>query len=187
MAKVKCADCGFLTARHNHDGSLVEIPADTRETGEAPRIRGSQRGTDPLFDNLPICFVGAHNIGKEAGTASQANFVHVLRTERECARFTEWQSGLDPRGHKEMLDQKALREWQEERRVADRDFQAQQRSEDIERQERQRKEDLEREEARRRNDREWQRRQDVRRWLLSVITAIVSLILGAVLTALLRK
>lgn len=70
-----------------------------------------------------------------------------------------------------MVDQQALREWQEERRRNDRDWQEAQRKGDQDRQRTQRKGDQDRQDGQRRSDRIW---------------AIVLLVVGAVLGWLLK-
>lgn len=50
-------------------------------------------------------------------------------TRRISASWTKLQEGYTPREHKEMVDQKEKREYQEERRTQDEAFRSQQRKE----------------------------------------------------------
>ena len=46
--------------------------------------------------------------------------MQVIHEERECGEsFTEWQLGFTPKEHREMLDRKEWRDWQERQRKED--------------------------------------------------------------------
>jgi hypothetical protein len=176
---VKCQNCGFLSLR---DGAtrLIEADIEAREEGHT-----SHSGCS----STPYCFLMAIRIDKEPGPAEVAapkRFVAIISRDRECSKFTDWHPGMSPKEHKEMIDEQRLREWQEERRTADRAFQAQQRHDDIERESRQREEDQKRDAARLQVDRDWQAGQARanRFWqialaLLAVAAGIFGVCLGS--------
>ena len=45
---------------------------------------------------------------------------HIIDDDRTCQEFTKWRQGFTPKEHREMLDRKDFREWQEKQRKSDR-------------------------------------------------------------------
>ena len=159
---VKCQDCGFLSLRKHATQELIEATEYTRQQGVLK--------PDGQCEMVPVCFVKAFNFSKESQPRSGADEnnqerVRIFTTERDCNSWVEWQQGYTPKEHKEMLDQEALRKWQEDRRESDRKF----------------------EEEIRDGERKWQAsvRTDDRKWQIKwqIIFISVAAVLGAVLGA----
>lgn len=158
---VRCENCGFLCLRKNTQ-ELVETPQVTREKGELNRD-----GYEGTHERQPVCFVMAFSLKGEikpdSGHAQE--FKRIITADRDCTSWVQWQEGYTPKEHKEMVDQKALREWQQE----------------------QRRKDQARDDALRAEMRNWQERQALRQWGLSVVTALLSASVGAMLGYYLKK
>jgi hypothetical protein len=125
---VRCADCGFLAVKHPKNRTLCEVELNLREQGkEWPK---TPDGLNSLYDTIPICFVRAAKLAEEMHGTGGASFYHVIRRERDCIAFTFWQQGFSPREHKEMLDSKEQRAWQEARHKEDQAFQERMRADE---------------------------------------------------------
>lgn len=62
------------------------------------------------------------NLWSESGdsdTATKQTIRSVIQNDRTCALFTEWHQGFTPKEHQEMMDRKAMLEWQTKREDAD--------------------------------------------------------------------
>lgn len=114
---VKCAECGFLTLRHRESRELAEVEWATRETGSVPT-----KGPYSLYERTPLCFERAFPLQEEAKGDSPDEVVRVFQSDRECPSFTPWQQGFTPKEHREMLDRREMRDWQERREREDRDW-----------------------------------------------------------------
>jgi len=118
---VKCRECAFLTAHRLTDLQYVEISSYVRKTGDVPYVSGTGVGT-PVYNPVPVCFVGAAPINEEVTNRTKNEFLRVISVERDCPEFSQWQPSRGPREHKEMLDQKRMLEWQEARLQKDREW-----------------------------------------------------------------
>jgi hypothetical protein len=131
MARVRCADCGFLAVRNSSSKTLHEAESYARETGHLLQY----------YEKGPVCFVGAFRLDDEMHGMDSAEFLRVISKERDCPRFYPWVQGFTPKEHQAMLRDETLLKWQEERREADRRWQQEQRDKDQQRQEQQRRRD----------------------------------------------
>lgn len=124
---VTCRTCGFLCARQL-DLQLIGVSVRFREAGLAENSHRPE----------PICWKHAQPIteefGKAGGETLARRFLAVINKPRDCGAWMQWQEDCSPREHQDMLDQKALLDWQSE----------------------QRQKDWERQEAGKRTDRKWQ-------------------------------
>ena len=96
--KVKCQDCGYLTAWC--DGELVEVTRNQRMTGERPSSK---------VQYLPICHEDAHPISTEyapspdlapSGDARGRRYLEVITADRVCGKFAPYQPGRSPEQHR---------------------------------------------------------------------------------------
>ena len=131
---VKCSECGFLALRKWGNSQLVEAIKDYRESGQKPL---------PIYyrdvDSCPICFVMAYDLVSEVEESAKQRLPNesgdwsgynkiVIQKDRECPPdnksfgFTEYQQGFTPKEHREMLDRKAMLEWQAAREREDKGF-----------------------------------------------------------------
>ena len=119
MAKVKCADCGYLALRGNLSRQLVEVD-------EACRIHGLNPAPDGvnLYCGSPICAVMAFDLAKEDSDSTAEDWLEIFDRERPCEKFVAWSRGLTPKEHIEMMQERARLEWQSQREDADRAWRA---------------------------------------------------------------
>jgi len=120
---VKCIDCGFLAVRDLRSRQLVEMEQGYRIKGESPQVIDFS----PHFNiyDAPRCFVRAYDLREEIKKdtrrcSSQEKILPVINSDRDCKLFTEWQQGFTAKEHREMLDRKEWRDWQENQRKSDR-------------------------------------------------------------------
>jgi len=122
MVKVKCGECGFISARDWKTRQFAEIDDKKRCSGEI----GSELGG---FEPAPICFINSFDIKEEVEVLRKAahdepthdsmggyipphwaTYVKVvLNTERKCKPFRKWQQGFTPKEHREMVDRERQR------------------------------------------------------------------------------
>ena len=116
--KVKCADCGFLTARNK--GDLVEVGDSYRTEGTIISVYDSESdGMVPAHAPIPMCFAREYTLAAEL--PSTVSFVDprdkdtakealraALRTTRMCASFIEWEQGFTPKEHAQEAKAKKL-------------------------------------------------------------------------------
>jgi hypothetical protein len=164
-APVKCKDCGFLSVRNRQTRELAEVESPHRESGHSPLMADLAK---PVYDTRPICFVQAADLIKEQESGLPeppqhptrddyvAQFLKVIQRDRECNRFTTAIHGHTPREHKDMIESREQRDWQEERLKADRKQQQDQREKDRQWQEDQREKDRQWQLDQKRRDRWWQ-------------------------------
>jgi hypothetical protein len=119
----------------------------------------------------PLCFVNECNIWAELNPVSWENAMAMVQKERECKAFVPWQQGYTPKEHKEMMDRKAMLEWQTNRDEAYRK----------ERDERYRV-DREWREAQSKINREWRFREFV-----VAVVALIVVVLASVIGALISR
>jgi hypothetical protein len=117
----KCVDCGFLSLRLRKGRALVEAEVDYREKGSRP-----SEGNTLIYEDLPICFVMAFDLASECKSADRNDLIAVMKKERDCQSSTAWLQGFSPKEHREMLNEKMMREWQANREDADRAWRNQQ-------------------------------------------------------------
>ena len=142
-AKVKCQDCGYLAVRNQQTRALAETEEVMRQSGEPPPVfvlPHPGRNAVLIYERTPVCFVREFDLPVEAGLADDARaFLNVIRQERVCPKWTQWFQGFTPRDHKEMIDAREQRDWQEARRREDIAYRDEQRRSDLERDERREK------------------------------------------------
>lgn len=131
---VKCADCGYLTLRNIETRGLDEAEEAFREWGKVVGVKWShpvQVGDTPFYtedklsryvhQSLPICFARNKDFSSSLRELISKNYdadkvvLMVIKTERPCDKFTEWQQGFTPKEHREMLDREAMLKWQTQR------------------------------------------------------------------------
>ena len=109
----------------------MEVESDWRKKGFLPGrsllvLPGLPKGPLNDFGAVPICFAIAHELPQEYwsafaeiekegkdGTDQGIAFLQVVEKDRQCLQFTPWHQGHSPREHKEMIDARQQREWQE--------------------------------------------------------------------------
>lgn len=158
-AKVKCANCGFLSARGRESDQIVEMSSHTRETGD---LSFKMYGTE-----APLCFVMAADLRKEyldtpVTPKPWERLLLVITLDRECSEFCDWMRGFTPKEHAEMIKADAIRRATEQQQREMREWQAQQRKE----------------------EREWQVAQEKSRRRFQILTSIIGPIVGALLALL---
>lgn len=127
----KCKDCGFLTFK-TWAGQFVEVNKECRDLCSKSAL--------PNFTNIrddPICFILAYDLRNEwdnqptifhdDGSLNSTEMLSVLLIkERKCPPsnniwgFVDYQQGLTPKEHRDMLDRKWMLEQEEKRRKSDR-------------------------------------------------------------------
>ena len=163
---VRCAECGFLSARNTETRNLEEIEFKSRQDGNI----GKQR-----YVLVPVCFAMTVNFDKEAEElrnspkyATRKNEIGevispkydalvkvILSKERECESFIKWHQGSTPKEHQEMMDREAMLKWQDEREEADRNWREQQEK--------------------------WHSREEWRRYIFMAIITVMAVIIGVIL------
>jgi hypothetical protein len=106
MEEVTCRTCGFLTAATTVGGSdFVEVEPAYRRSG-CP-----QRGTK--HTRQPVCFRGVEIAaeyktadGQEPTTTDDRATIYltVISRPRACHLYTEYEPGLDPQEHQDVVD-----------------------------------------------------------------------------------
>lgn len=157
---VKCADCGFLSVRHN----------DTRELCEAERQPDGTVKADRHYVNGLLCFKALRDFGgpevthheKSVGVTIDWSVVYDrAQDEIDCRDgFLQRIPGLSPKEHLAMMDQERTRAWQLERETADREWRERQTE----------------------SDRKW-RREERRLRIIELAVLTVGLIFGGVVAA----
>ena len=112
MGIVKCAECGFLAMRHEHNRGLVEAERITRVDGFVPEKLNVEK--------MPLCFLMLIDFRAHIAGAADEQRRDALNAERECADFTPWRQGFSPKEHQEMLDRQWMLDFQTRREDADR-------------------------------------------------------------------
>ncbi len=126
--KVRCQDCGFLAVQDRFSRGLIETERSMRETGEPPI---HPQWKIEWVERTPICFVQAFPLHREAkGLPAHNGFLDVIQRERDCKPFAAWQQGSSPQDHKDMIDAREQRQWQDEQRRKDRAWELECRRED---------------------------------------------------------
>lgn len=134
--KITCENCGFLALRNRISGLLDEAPQEYRWRAEVPEFRrpgvNVSRSMADFYDHpytgVPICLVRAHPLHNEFANQDQVGDFEIFGTltkERNCADrklFTPWRQGFSPKEHREMIDRREQREWQESVRRSDRNW-----------------------------------------------------------------
>jgi hypothetical protein len=114
--KVRCADCGYLSVRDVETRQLAETEIGMRRDWKIPLlliVAGKNR-----YEDLPICFANAVRFDKLIPEYSPAKVVERIELEFECSSFIDWQHGLTPKEHREMMQESELRKLQEDIRKA---------------------------------------------------------------------
>lgn len=114
----KCAKCGYLAQRVWRQGipaGFREVDEDGRRTGVLPR---STTGTLTSVDTF-ACFARCTDLRGEVKDGDGAKALDVINRNRTCD-FVEWIQGFTPKEHREMMDRKEWREWQERQRLSER-------------------------------------------------------------------
>lgn len=106
---------------------LVEAETMYRETLVIPTPPGGIR-----FDAVPICYCQVLDFKKKTGGTLAQPILAELAQPRECDSYTPWIQGFDPKEHRELLDRKFERQWQEQRIEQDLVWREQQAREDKE-------------------------------------------------------
>ena len=125
---VKCAECGFLTARNLGTRNLDEVEMEFRRSGDAPnQLIGGKEVWYPIHKPHPICFVQEYDLldsfNKISGDKS-IKYLGVVNGERQCKPFTTWKQGFTPKEHQEMLDRQWQLEFERKARRSDRKWRA---------------------------------------------------------------
>ncbi len=116
---VKCADCGFLTARNLQTRQLEEAEAIFRDKGKPAIIhdKDSLLGMGSRHEGEPLCFAQAYDLRSEFmahtlknnpkyTTSDNQSIYAVIHEARKCKCFVSWQQGFTPKEHREMIDRK---------------------------------------------------------------------------------
>jgi hypothetical protein len=157
---VKCSECGYLAIRNRFIRLLDEAEQSYRDTGkvkDVPRrtpihhdsLPGPWDRSEPLHEEVPICFENAFNLGSLAYTKAKAkdpkrtdesyrsnwfiteDDIHeMLAEERCCPSWTQWHQGFNPKEHRQMIDRQRLLEYQTKREDDWQKFQAQMAADD---------------------------------------------------------
>ena len=124
MAKVKCRECGFVSARDWDTRQFTEMDDKKRSTGKIGTMYAG-------FEPMQVCFINSFNIREEVEILRKAAHdepkqnsigemiypdlsIHVnavLNTERVCKPFRKWQQGFTPKEHKEIVNKEHERKW----------------------------------------------------------------------------
>lgn len=130
---VKCAECGYLSARNEKTRKLEEIEEESRHDGNIHK---------QLYVHIPICFVRSYNLTEETKLLRHEDTTdrkeldwrkyvkEIINKERECEPFTEWHQGYEPKEHQEMIDREKMLKWQAKREDDDKIWRENQRKED---------------------------------------------------------
>ena len=116
---VKCANCGYLAARHKQTRQLLDAEPLLRELGHIPSFVSA--GLDAIYDPHPVCFRSVIDFYKEMGvTDNQDKRRDVIQADRECEEFIRWRPGFTPKEHWEMIQEADRLMWQVQREADDR-------------------------------------------------------------------
>jgi hypothetical protein len=104
MKMERCADCGYLSLRHNKLRTLDEAEPQTRKDWTLPKAFQEQM---VLHENNPVCFAMAFPLVEECdrdadGRASKDSIIRTISKERTCPKFIKWMPGHTPKDHKAM-------------------------------------------------------------------------------------
>lgn len=112
--EVKCADCGYLSRRiTGRDGSpFFEVTTKERSSGKRPDA------VDRVGVAIkPHCYVRSLPIAQEYDAETRNKFenhqqeeafISILNRNRTCNNHCAYQEGVDPEGHKAMMDAKDI-------------------------------------------------------------------------------
>jgi hypothetical protein len=118
---VKCAECGFLAVRLRQERILAEAEGNYRETGELPvEFPGKQYY---VYEEVPLCFERLRQFSLHQCRSTVGRQEVLQQDIGPCVGFTEWRQGFTPKEHREMLDRREMRDWQEKqdaKRTSDR-------------------------------------------------------------------
>ena len=124
MEKHKCIECGYLAAKNLKTRKLDEVEKEFRKSGIPPNeISGGKEIWYPVHKNYPVCFIQRYDLPHIFDTLSGSEsdrFLSIINENRPCEHFATWYQGFSPKEHREMMDRKAMLEWQAEREDADR-------------------------------------------------------------------
>lgn len=112
--KVRCADCGFLAARHKDTRQLLDGEPMLRDRGYLPATH---------YDEHPVCFANKVKFRspEEMGiSTNEDKRKEKLHHPRDCDGFTPWRIGFTPKEHQEMLLSEKAIELQRAEQAADR-------------------------------------------------------------------
>lgn len=98
--QVKCQECGFLALRHRETHELIGAPQAYRVDTTIPV---TPDGKSNHYDG-PECFDRAFPLKSEAGGENKTkdSVLAVIKNDRKCGTFIEWDQGSTPREHREM-------------------------------------------------------------------------------------
>lgn len=113
---MRCADCGYLSARKRSTRELCEVEPDVRQKWQLLVIVAKPDEYEPLPVCAAMAFTG-YDVGHLNSTMSKDT---VLQRERQCASFIQYMQGHNPREHRDMDNTAKLREFQERQRRFDR-------------------------------------------------------------------
>ena len=107
---VKCVECGLLSVRSLRLNQLTEVDEETRRTGKyVDDPSGGFNVIQPL-----LCCVLEYNLSQEVDRENDKGYVEVIKAERDCQKFREWQPGLSPKEHVLIVLVDDWREWLKE-------------------------------------------------------------------------
>ena len=121
---VNCAFCGFLALR-GEDGGFIEVDEQYRFSVLPHPDAPTYKAVYEAKVGLPLCFMRKACLPVEIlkqpewGTENQGAVQKTVVAERDCDGWTQWQQGFTPKEHREMLDRKEFRDWQEKQRRSD--------------------------------------------------------------------
>jgi hypothetical protein len=96
----RCADCGFLAVREVDSRDLLEAEAHYRETGVLANKFGADRRL--RYEHWPTCFAMKLKFNEESHGKPE-ELLPVIRLDRTCDRFVQWNQGYTPKEHDLML------------------------------------------------------------------------------------
>lgn len=126
MTMRKCSECGFLAVRRLKDLVIEEASDLFRENATI-----QSHGNVNLHDEYPVCFMRVISFRKIIDQkTSRPEVAAEIKTERPCDEFTEWIQGSSPKEHAEMIQQKALLDYQRQREQDDKAWRERQATQD---------------------------------------------------------
>ena len=104
--------CGYIGMRALSTRQIVELDLNQRQSIESPDPNGNMEA----FEFMPICVAGALNFSRAIGSRDRNRKMMVILSLRSCGKFIEWNPGLTPREHLEMVQSEKMLAMQIEER-----------------------------------------------------------------------
>lgn len=112
----KCSECAYLAVTMRSSGATVSPEVEYRQTGLIPVVPfGNGNQSVAIYTRLPFCVVRGKCFTDDLKSVAEHESPKrqdVLNREWDCRKFAEWEPGVAPLDHLEMLRDEKIRQWQ---------------------------------------------------------------------------